>query len=784
MTIHRREFLKAMRTAAVAAACAPLLSSCRRPASSAASGKAGQLPPRGAPDSWIVSTCGACPGGCGIRARLASGRLVGIAGNPLHPINRGGLCPLGLAGAQALYHPDRVRGPLRRTGAGGLGELRPASWEEGLAAVSGRLRDLRARGMAHTVALVDGTRGLSREVAGRFLAAYGSPNHLEGRPWNDVSPSEAVRAMQGVDAAAAYDLENARFILAFGSGWLEGAASPVGAARAFGIARRGRKSGRVHVVHVEPRLSVSAAHADEWIPIQPGTEGVLALGLMHMVLREGLESRDFIDQWGFGFDWLRALVLRDYHPDAVSERTGVPVASIIRLARQFASTRPAVAIGDDRSGPGVQSVEAGMAIHALNAIGGSINAPGGVLTPPPVPLDPLPPAPGDERGGRGRAFPPVAGGRAGSSLAALQAWLEGDGSYPINALIAYGADPLAALGGGERAQAALRRVPFVVSFSSFLDDTASQADLVLPDHTYLERWQDDPTRTSRGFPVLGLRQPVLEPRHDTRHAAEVLAGIARGVGGPAGEALPWRDFREVIRLSVRGIHRSGRGALFDVPEAEAWVETMEKNGWRASNFGTFDEFWAGLLARGGWWDPVYDFGERGRVLRTASRKLDFGPLARALDFRASHKEPASPGGPAAVGAPAGYPLRLHLYPLLAAFGDMQGPLPFVQDALGREMRQSWSLWVEIAPVDAAGLGIADGARVRVESDAGAVEARAKVYPGVRPGVVAMPVGPGGAPGRVCRRALREQAGVLVGLRRGPAGSTPALGDAWVRIHSA
>jgi anaerobic selenocysteine-containing dehydrogenase len=658
------------------------------------------------------------------------------------------------------------------------------SWNEGLAAASARLRDLRERGLAHTVALVDGTRGLSREVAARFLAAYGSPNHLEGRSWNDVSPTEAVRAMQGVDAATAYDLENARFILAFGSGWLEGASSPVGAARAFGIARRGRRSGRVHVVHVEPRLSVSGAHADEWIPIQPGTEGVLALGLMHMVLREGLESRDFIDQWGFGFDWLRALVLRDYHPDAVSERTGVPVAAIIRLARQFASTRPSVAIGDLRNGPGVQSVETGMAIHALNAIGGAVNAPGGVLTPPPVPLDPLPAAPGDEPGGRSRAFPPVAGGHAGGGLAALQAWLEGAGSYPINALIAYGADPLAALGGGERARAALRRVPFVVSLSSFLDDTASQADLVLPDHTYLERWQDDPTCTSRGFPVLGLRQPVLEPRHDTRHAAEVLAGLAHGVGGPAGEALPWRDFREVLRLSVRGIHRSGRGALFDVPEAEAWVETMEKNGWRASNFGTFDEFWAGLAARGGWWDPVYDFGERGRVLRTASRKFDFGPLARALDSRASHKEPASPGGPATGGAAAGYPLRLHLYPLLAAFGDMQGPLPFVQDALGRELGQSWSLWVEIAPADAAALGIADGARVRVESEEGAVDARAKVYPGVRPGVAAMPVGPGGAPGHVCRRALSQQAGALVGLRRGPPGGTPAPGDAWVRIRRA
>jgi anaerobic selenocysteine-containing dehydrogenase len=122
--------------------------------------------------------------------------------------------------------------------------------------------------------------------------------------------------------------------------------------------------------------------------------------------------------------------------------------------------------------------------------------------------------------------------------------------------------------------------------------------------------------------------------------------------------------------------------------------------------------------------------------------------------------------------------------LLAAFGDMAGPIPFVQDALGRELQQSWHLWVEIAPSDARSLGIEDGARVKVESEAGTVEARAKVYPGVRPGVAAMPIGPGGAPGQTCRRALSEQAGALVALRSGPPGSEPALGDAWVRIRRA
>src|SRR5512142_3051681 len=143
MTIGRRDFLRLVQTAAAATGCAPLLSSCGGPRRSRARLAPGAMPPRGAEESWVVSTCGACPGGCGIRARLVAGRLVGIAGNPLHPVNRGGLCPLGLAGAHAVYHPDRVRSPLRRSGPDGSGELRPIPWDDALAELGARLRDLR-----------------------------------------------------------------------------------------------------------------------------------------------------------------------------------------------------------------------------------------------------------------------------------------------------------------------------------------------------------------------------------------------------------------------------------------------------------------------------------------------------------------------------------------------------------------------------------------------------------------------------------------------------------------
>jgi anaerobic selenocysteine-containing dehydrogenase len=137
-----------------------------------------------------------------------------------------------------------------------------------------------------------------------------------------------------------------------------------------------------------------------------------------------------------------------------------------------------------------------------------------------------------------------------------------------------------------------------------------------------------------------------------------------------------------------------------------------------------------------------------------------------------------------LSSPSTYPLQLHLYPLLAAYGDALGPLPFVQDVLGREMEQSWNLWVEIAPVDARSLHIRDGERVRVESREGTIEARARIYPGLRPGVVAMPLGPGGSPGLTLKRALAAQTGALVSMdARGSSGIDGEAGT-WVRLREA
>ncbi|MBM4325439.1 MAG: twin-arginine translocation signal domain-containing protein, partial [Deltaproteobacteria bacterium] len=358
-------------------------------------------------EKWIPTVCGQCTGGCGMLVKVIDGWAVNIAGNPLHPVNRGTLCPKGIAALQGLYDPDRIRSPLKRTGKRGEEQFQPITWEEALGLVSGSLKDLRQKGESHQLVVLGGRyRGLMRSLWDRFLNSFGSPNYVDNQfRWEDP-PIEGLFLTQGVRSFPAYDIENAQYILSFGSGILESPWSPVQMLRGYGHFRRGRPGIRGRLVQIEPRLSFTAIKADEWVPVQPGTEGFLALGIAHMIIKEGLHHKEFISGQTFGFEkWtgpdgreypgFKEYVLSEYEPNVVSKKTGVPIDQLIRLAREFSSTQPSLAIGN-RDHPFHQ-----MAIAALNGLVGNIDVSGGILIPRSVPYQSLPPLKGDAIAHRG-----------------------------------------------------------------------------------------------------------------------------------------------------------------------------------------------------------------------------------------------------------------------------------------------------------------------------------------------------------------------------------------------
>lgn len=729
-------------------------------------------------EKWVTSICGQCEGGCSIRVRTVGGRAVHIAGNPFYPLNRNGLCPAGLAGLQALYNPDRLRGPLKRAGKRGEGTWEPVSWEEAITTVAQQLREIRDRAEPHTLLFMTGDcSGLMGTLIDRFCRAYGTPNDIRKLSPDLESRALVGRCTQGRSAPFAFDLENSNCILSFGLPLLEASISPVRMLQTYGHLRQERPGPKAKIIQIEPRFSLTAAKADEWVPINPGTEGALALGLAYVLIREGLYDRSFVENHTFGFeDWqdaegkthtgFKKLVLQDYNIDAVARVTGIPVATVLRIAKEFAGHRPAVAVAQLTSTNALYSL---MAVHALNALLGSIDVPGGVVFPLETPLKPLPEAELDERAQHGLAQPrldrpsprdfPLA---RHVPAAVPQAILE-EKPYPTSAAFLYHTNPLFSAPEPLRFARAFEKVPFIVSFSPFLDESSTVADLILPDHTALERWQDAPAPPVAPYSLFGLRQPVVTPLYDTMHTGDVLIRIARAVGGPVAQAFPWSGFLDVLRDSVAGLYEARRGAIVEPFTRKPWTALLEERGWWSSPERTFDEFWAQLQDKGGWWDPIYYFSQWDRIFQTPSGKYEFysSVLQDVLEGQhggASQEEatrapdlPSSPfaaGGdrsclphfepPRFVGGSEQYPFHVNIIRLMPLMGGRNCNQPFLQEILDSRLHVRWDSWVEINPQAAEQHGIGDGDEVWLESPVGKIKVNARLNSGAMPNVINIP----------------------------------------------
>jgi anaerobic selenocysteine-containing dehydrogenase len=265
--------------------------------------------------SYVNSTCTLCPGGCGITVRKVEDRVVKLEGQHGHPINDGGLCLLGLSGAQLLYGPRRVKTPLKKVN----GKFRKISWDDAINQIADTLQQLRSKGHSHKVAAIAASdRGTVPELISRFLTVYGSANFIRTPSILDTYEL-TLHLMHGVQALPGFDVENSDFVLSFGSGLLDGWGSPVRMFRANSKWRE--QNGKV--VQIEPRLSNTAAKSDNWIPIKTGTEGALALGLVHVIVKESLYNKDFIHNYASGFEKWKRPVMDGFSPEIVAKITGV-----------------------------------------------------------------------------------------------------------------------------------------------------------------------------------------------------------------------------------------------------------------------------------------------------------------------------------------------------------------------------------------------------------------------------------------------------------------------------
>ncbi len=608
-------------------------------------------------DEVRATTCYMCACRCGIRVHLKNGRIRYIQGNRDHPVNRGVLCAKGSAGIMNHYSPARLRAPLLRTGPRGSGEFREIDWEEALSIATSWLAEIR-RSDPRKLAFFTG-RDQSQALTGWWASQFGTPNYAAHGGFCSVNMAAAGLYTIGGSfwEFGEPDWEHARYLVLWGVAE-DHDSNPIKA----GLARLKERGARI--LSVNPVRTGYSAIADEWLPIRPGTDGLLALALAHELLRSRRVDLDFLSRYtnagwlvirdpGGAEDGLFARdeegrpLVRDrrggllpaedpaaepaltgeteladgrravpafvlmvercldpaHAPEAVADRTGIAAGRIRRIAAELAAAafdsgltlevpwidwrgirhermegRP-VAMhamrGISARSNGFQTCRA---IHLLQMLLGAIDRPGSFLYKPPFPRPCPPPVRPAGKTGEVRAETPLPGPPLGFPVAPedllvdergeplridkafsweaplavhgmmhlviRNAW-QGD-PYPIDTLFLFMAnmawnsamntDQTVAMLTDRDAETGAYRIPRIIYADAYWSEMTAYADLVLPDTTYLERWDcisllDRPISSAHG-PADAIRQPVVAPDREVRPFQDVLLELGRRLGLP------------------------------------------------------------------------------------------------------------------------------------------------------------------------------------------------------------------------------------------------------------
>ena len=632
----------------------------------------------------------------GILVRVMEGRAKKVEGNPEYPLNQGKHSARAEAGLQALYHPDRIRMPMLR---GSRDEpFQEVSWDTALNTLLGQMRAQQSN-PASVAVITAPERGHMGMLVERFVSAYGA-QHYAFETLEETVLREAVKRVFGQDRLPHFDIEHTSYVLSFGADFLGTWISPVHYSRQYGEFRQGEARGalgRGTLVQVEPRFSLTAANADEWVPVRPGYEGALALSIASVIVDEGLVDAAAIRT---ATDLVGADTLARYRPGgSEAEKTGIKAERIEALAHAFVDHQPSLALAGGSAGAHTNGLFNLTAAYMLNLLVGNVGAAGGITFNPPSPLPGVPDA--------AKATP----------LAEWKKLADRMRGGEVRLALVRGANPAYGLPGPVKFEEALAQVPFVVSVASFLDETAAQANLVLPERVYMEEWGDDIPDPAPGFQLMGLQQPVvapfgaqgdseMAPHAETRSFGDLLLMLAQELGGNVGRELQeWDTFQDMVRWGMLRLFQEKGGAL-----------PLREGSTRAS---TFDGFWVGVLQRGGWWDRD-----------------------SAGDAQAQPQTMAPAREPSFQGSEDLYPFHLMPFPSQGVGDGSASHLPWLQAVPDPQVTAVWRTWVEINPRTAREMNVREGDVVRVVSHYGSIEALAYVHPATPPNVLSVPLGQG------------------------------------------
>jgi len=446
----------------------------------------------------VRSVCGLCTASCGVLISLEGGKAVGIKGDPESPPNRGGLCKIGQASLEYLYHPDRLKHPLRRAGGRGEGRWQQISWDEAFNLAADALNRVRREYGPKAVAMVHGSaKGLMDTHLVRLANAFGTPNVVCSDHVCHVPRMVAAELTFGFLPGAEYGHPPA-CIVVWGANMAETRSN---VHRDFVQAvEKGAK-----VIAIDPLETGIAKMADLWLRVRPGSDLALALGMINVIINEELYDKDFVNKWTVGFDKLKHHV-QDYPLERVAEITWVPADLIVRAGRLYAANRPGHIAWGNALDHQLNSFQVARALSILMALTGNLGVPGGegealgsgfregdpdkessqigILGRWSYELELRDRLPKKER--KNKVDPDLLPDfRYVTPQSTVKSILEED-PYPIRAMLVQASNPLSCWPNIQRTKQALKGLDFLAVSDLFMTPTAALADIVFPAASYLE----------------------------------------------------------------------------------------------------------------------------------------------------------------------------------------------------------------------------------------------------------------------------------------------------------
>lgn len=708
----------------------------------------------------IPTACWQCVVRDAMIGYVEDGRLVKLEGHPGLPRTNGKLCAKGQGGIGQVYHPDRLLYPMKRVGKRGEGKWKRITWDEALDALTAKLKELHDKGTPEKFMFQYGRMKASSEaiISKCFLTAYGTATIGNHTSICEVGKWTAQELTWGKHYDV-NDMANTNMVINFGCNVYEAHTSHIPFAQRL-VKRRAEKN--IPLITFDVRLSNTAAKSDEWIPIRPGTDLAVLLAMANVVMENNLYDRDFIETWTTTTVDTLKNHLKQYTPAWAENISGVSAAKIESLAKQLAADKPGTVLTYRGAVAHYNGTMCERAALMLEAILGTIDKPGGRVH-------------GVGAGWKQSAYPAPAGHPKklnildGKNISypthhvSNQNWKmikDGSNGRP-ELMLVYCNNPVYVNGEcGENIEVLKDEslIPMIISCDVAYSETTALADMIIPDATYLERWDWEDMVSYDHIPEFYIRQPLVEPLGEARDLKDVFCEVAKRLGGEVAETMKFGSAREFVRDAcdnTPGVKEAGgfsymaqngvwydknakpkymayakelgetdlAGTVVDKETGVIWkpesVEAKPEDSYRKTK--NAYKAYVGQMVKG----KAYAGFKPDKVNKSGLFEL-YSPLL---------EDKGHPGLPTWIPIPEHQNLKDNEMILTTFKRNVQTQSRSQNCKYLTEIYHANPAWIN--PATAAKFGIKDGGAIKVKSSVGEIVTKARVTEGILPGVIAI-----------------------------------------------